>query len=82
MTTTKAPGQHQPGEAISMPFLGAPEAAQGTAPFYGIYGEYHKAVEAELKNEEIPAAYRKQVKDYFDSINPTQPSTKGKKSGG
>lgn len=80
MDPQKAPGQHRPGEAFSIPFMGAPEEAEGAAPFYEVFGDYEKAAEKELHREEIPAAFRKQIKDYFESITPTGASGDDKDS--
>ena len=51
-------------------FRGAPDQATATVPYYEVYGDYAPAAESALNREDIPATYKKQVKDYFDSLNP------------
>lgn len=39
-------------------------------PLYQQYLSNKRSVESPVNKEQIPAAYRKQVKEYFESINP------------
>jgi hypothetical protein len=78
MEPQRPPSQYTPGEALPLPYKGAPGEEEGKMPFYQVFGRYQKAAEAELHREEIPAAFRKQIKDYFDSITPTGDTEKGK----
>jgi len=47
---------------------GAPEKAESFTPYYEVQESYQKAAEKALNQEKIPAAYRKQVKEYFESL--------------
>lgn len=49
---------------------GAPDRAAATVPYYEVLGQYAPAAESALNREDIPANYKKQVKDYFDSLRP------------
>lgn len=58
-----------PGPTIM--FKGAPERGAKTAiPYYESYARQRKVAENAVNRENIPAPYRKQVKDYFESIKP------------
>ena len=56
-------------ETVSF-FRGAPEGAAASVPYYDVYKSYAPAAEKALSREDIPLTYKKQVKDYFDSLNP------------
>ena len=48
---------------------GAPDtAAPASVPYTAVFPSYKKAAENALSKERVPAAYRKRVKDYFDSL--------------
>lgn len=48
---------------------GAPDAAgPSSVPYYEVYSDYKKSAEKALTKEEVPPAYRKPVKDYFESL--------------
>ncbi|GAB4452109.1 MAG: hypothetical protein OHK0029_02500 [Armatimonadaceae bacterium] len=49
---------------------GAPDKASATVPYYEVYGQYAPAAEKALNREDIPVNYKKQVKQYFDSLRP------------
>lgn len=51
-------------------FRGAPDKATSNVPYYDVYSQYAPAAESALNREDIPASYRRQVKDYFDSLRP------------
>lgn len=51
-------------------FRGAPDQATASVPYYDVYGSYAPAAESALNREDIPTTYKKQVKDYFDSLRP------------
>ena len=58
-----------PGPTIT--FKGAPErGAKANIPYYESYARQRKVAENAVNKENIPAPYRKQVKDYFESIKP------------
>lgn len=48
---------------------GAPDkAGASSVPYYEVYSDYKKSAEKALSKEEVPPAYRKPVKDYFESL--------------
>jgi hypothetical protein len=51
-------------------FRGAPDQATANVPYYDVYGQYAPAAESALNRDDIPATYKKQVKDYFDALRP------------
>ena len=54
-------------------FLGDPnERYVAGTPLYNAYVQQKRAAESPVNKENIPAAYRKQVKEYFESINPNK----------
>ena len=66
----KSSGQiGEKGQAFSTPVQSAPDKlSPSQVPYYEADPSYTKEAEKALGNEEIPPAYRKQVKDYFDSL--------------
>lgn len=78
---TNAPSKHLPngkiagdrsknGEELQMNYTGDPEAFKSNAPYYQAYMSSKKQAESTLNKENIPAAYKKQVRDYFQTIKP------------
>lgn len=69
---TKLPGQvAEEGLTVSVPTQGAPEGSPpSSVPYYQVYEEYHRAAESALQREEVPPAYREQVRGYFESLQP------------
>ena len=56
---------------------GAPDrAASANTPYYEAYSRYAPAAESALNRDDIPATYKKQVKDYFDSLRPEEGAKK------
>ncbi len=49
-----------------------PQASQAHSPYFRVYDSAKKEAEEALAKEQIPHAYQKQVKDYFESLNPTK----------
>lgn len=50
---------------------GAPEKATPSAvPYYKVYPSYVKEAERAINSEDVPPAYRRQVKAYFDALKP------------
>ncbi len=47
---------------------GQPDRNTARAPAYVATPEFRRQAEAAMRREEIPPAYRDQVKDYFDAI--------------
>jgi hypothetical protein len=60
----------QNGNELQTSMTGDPEPARSNAPYYQVYRTSKRAAESTLDKESIPAAYKRQVRDYFDSIKP------------
>jgi len=58
------------GQELQQNLTGDPEAFKSRSPYYQAYQTNRRAAENALNKENIPAAYKKQVRDYFDSIKP------------
>ena len=67
---SRAKGKRAPGGAITLnEYRGDPEAGvRSGTPFYQAPAYQGKAGESAVDRENIPAAYRKQVKEYFESL--------------
>ena len=65
----KRSSEKNPG--VTLMFKGEPERGAKTAiPYYEAYSRQRKVAENAVNKENIPAPYRKQVKEYFESIKP------------
>lgn len=60
----------QQGDELQLNMTGDPDPTQSSSPYYKAYETSKKQAESTLDKEAVPAAYKKQVKDYFDSIHP------------
>lgn len=60
----------QNGNELQISMTGDPEPTKSNAPYYQVYQTSKRAAESALNKENIPATYKKQVRDYFDSIQP------------
>jgi hypothetical protein len=60
----------QNGNELQMSMTGDPDGARSTSPYYQVYQTSKRQAESSLDKESIPATYKKQVRDYFDSIRP------------
>lgn len=58
------------GNDLQINYMGDPENAKSSTPYYQVYTSSRKQAESSLNKENIPATYKKQVKEYFDSIRP------------
>jgi tetratricopeptide (TPR) repeat protein len=58
------------GNELQQNFTGDPEAFKSNTPYFQAYVSGRKQAENSLNKENIPVAYKKQVRDYFDSIKP------------
>ena len=58
------------GEKLSRSYMGTPDPTKDKAAYYSMVPDRIKAQEASLNKEEIPTGYKKQVRDYFESIQP------------
>jgi hypothetical protein len=64
-------GQQDPrGKKLSRSYMGTPDPTQDRAAYYSVVPDKLKAAESSLNREDIPAGYKKQVKEYFESIQP------------
>lgn len=61
--------RNQMGDELQINFTGNPEAFQSSSPYYKAVETSKKQAESTLDKENIPAAYKKQVRDYFDSVH-------------
>lgn len=80
LSMSSQPSKHSPngmvggartaqGDELQIDFKGDPEAAQSSAPYYKAVETTKRQAESTLDKENIPAAYKKQVRDYFDSVH-------------
>ncbi len=70
--TTRVAGKRgEKGREMVSYTQGAPDKASASVPYYEVYGKYAPAAEKALSREDIPAAYKKQVKEYFDALRPS-----------
>lgn len=60
----------QKGNELQLPFTGDPDSAHSNSPYYRVYTSSRRQAESTLNKESIPAAYKEQVRDYFDNIRP------------
>lgn len=68
---TKATGQRaKPSDDLTIITKGDPDPTNAATPYYQAYQSSKKAAESTLNKENIPAAYKEQVRDYFNSIRP------------
>lgn len=58
------------GKRLQRSYKGTPDPTQDRAAYYSVVPDKVKAAEASLNREEIPTGYKKQVRDYFDAIQP------------
>jgi hypothetical protein len=58
------------GNELQQNFTGDPESFKSNTPYYQAFVSSRKQAENSLNKENIPVAYKKQVRDYFDSIKP------------
>jgi hypothetical protein len=64
-----APGRVDPrGQHTSTPYKDLPDWTPQRAAAYTASPEFQRRTEAAMRREEIPAAHREQVKNYFDAI--------------
>jgi hypothetical protein len=61
-------GQKGKGPELITPFRGAPDRSDSQIPSYAVTPAALRQAEDALAKEEVPAAYRKSVKQYFEGI--------------
>jgi hypothetical protein len=70
--TTRVAGKRgEKGREMVSYTEGAPDKATASVPYYEVYGKYAPTAEKALSREDIPTAYKKQVKEYFDALRPS-----------
>lgn len=69
-TKQRVRGQVRPqGEMLATTEKGAPlNVSESRVPYYEVMGDYSKAVEEALAREDVPPAYRRTVREYFDAL--------------
>jgi hypothetical protein len=81
MAQHSAPPKHLPngkiagmrsvnGQELTQNSTGDPDGAQAGSTYYQVYQTNRRAAEDTVNKESIPASYKKQVRDYFDTIRP------------
>jgi hypothetical protein len=65
---TMVKGQKGKGPELITPFRGAPDRTDSKTPYYAVNPTALRQAEDALAKEEVPAAYRKSVKEYFEGI--------------
>jgi hypothetical protein len=70
---TMIQGQKGKGEQLVMPYRGVPDPADPRASWYETYPSAKRAAEDALNKERIPPGHQKQVKEYFEAIQPQSP---------
>jgi hypothetical protein len=56
------------GPELLTPFRGAPDRSDSKTPYYAVTPNALHQAEDALGKEDVPAAYRKSVKQYFEGI--------------
>lgn len=68
---TRVKGQRGDKGKETVTFMkSAPGKADASTPYYEVYEKYAPAAEEAVKRDDIPANYRRQVREYFDSLKP------------
>ena len=65
---TMVKGVKGKGPELITPFRGAPDRSDTKTPYYSVSPTALRQAEDALAKEDVPAAYRKPVKDYFEGI--------------
>jgi hypothetical protein len=65
---TLVKGRKGEGPELITPFRGAPDRTDSKAPYYAVTPSALRQAEDAVAKEEVPAAYRKSVKDYFEGL--------------
>jgi hypothetical protein len=60
------------GEVEQLPTRTEAEGGPVKTPYYEVYESYKKDAEDAVSKETVPPAYKRPVKEYFESINPGQ----------
>ncbi len=75
-TLQRVPAQMNPsgGPVTGTTTQGAPDVgSRSTVPYYEVMPEYSRVAEEALTKEEIPPAYRRTVREYFDALQSGAP---------
>jgi hypothetical protein len=65
---TMVKGVKGKGSELITPFRGSPDRSDTKTPYYSVSPTALRQAEDALAKEEVPAAYRKSVKQYFEGI--------------
>jgi hypothetical protein len=65
---TMVKGVKGKGTELVTPFRGAPDRSNSKTPYYAVSPTALRQAEDALTKEDVPAAYRKSVKRYFEGI--------------
>jgi hypothetical protein len=65
---TMVKGVKGKGPELVTPFRGAPDRSDSKTPYYAVTPNALHQAEDALAREDVPAAYRKSVKQYFEGI--------------
>ena len=74
---TKDPGKEGPGKRLTTPIRTAPDKGNAKAPYYQPEEAYIRAAAEALEKDKVPPAYRTKVKEYFESLDETEPPARG-----
>ncbi|MBI3948559.1 MAG: hypothetical protein HY321_21785 [Armatimonadetes bacterium] len=67
---TQVKGKRGQGKSDYTTLRGAPDPSSASRPYYDVYASYQRVAEDALSKEDVPATYKKQVRDYFNSLRP------------
>jgi hypothetical protein len=67
---TMVKGTKGQGESTLRSVRGGPDRIDPSASYYEVYPNARRAAEDALNKEQVPAGFKRQVKEYFDSIAP------------
>jgi hypothetical protein len=63
--------RNQNNSEMVQQYKGNPEqGVRAGTPYYEVYQQQRRSAESPVNKENIPAAYRRQVKEYFEAIKP------------
>lgn len=69
-TDSRVTGRLGQGPQVVSPVRGAADRAEARASYSEVYPSARRAAEEALTREQVPAGYRRPVKEYFESIAP------------
>ena len=60
------------GESEQLQTQGEGQNGQVRTPYYDVYESYRRDAEDAVAKEQVPPAYKQNVKDYFENLKPGQ----------